>query len=327
MPWTSTFPVLLWAIVFLPLTALFFLKKPADKLTTIVLLLDYALVGLFCALIINWAIVNYWLRLLIVIFFVVLSFRILREYQMFSSPFLPQKSTFSLALLGVALVILVGAAYLNFRALQSLKHQGEHVLLVFPVRNGLYVITNGGNGLEGLGMNNHVNPLYGPESKPDESMAYGLDIMRMGIRGGLTQGGRVARSYLRYVGYNDMVYSPCAGQVVYVEDGHPEVEVFAQGAPLGNYVVIQCAEYFITLGNLRNESIDVELGERVSFERFIGRVGNSGTPSIPHLHVHATKGGWQNGEGEPVPMLFPGLTAVNKFFVRNDLTISNKRGE
>jgi hypothetical protein len=197
-------------------------------------------------------------------------------------------------------------------------------LLLLPVRNGLYVIVNGGNGLEGLGMNNLTRPWFGSEMVPDDSMAYGIDVMRMGIRGSTRIGGRTNRTFQKYEGYNDMVYSPCNGQVVHIEDGHPDVEVNGQGVPLGNYVVIQCADYYITIGNLRSESLLVKAGDQVNFQMSIGNVGNSGVPAIPHLHVHATKGSWIPGEGEPVPMLFPGLSDVNKFYVRNDLTISNK---
>lgn len=327
MPWTTPVPILVWGIVILPPTVLFWRKPPLDKLTTILFLLDYALVNVFSALVINWSIVNYWLRLLPAILTAVLVIRTLLDYQKFKVPFLPKKTASSLALLVVALALLAGAASLNYRTLLSMKHPEDRVLALLPVRNGLYVIVNGGNGLEGFGMNNLVTPLFHAEEQPDKVKAYGIDIMRMGIRGNLTQGGNYQRSYLKYVGYNDMVYSPCAGNVVYVEDGHPEVEVFAPGTPLGNYVVIQCtAENFITVGGLRNGTIDVKLDEQVSLERFIGRVGNSGTPSIPHVVMFATKGGWKDGEGIPVPMIFPGTLAVNKFFVRNDLTISNKSG-
>jgi hypothetical protein len=109
-----------------------------------------------------------------------------------------------------------------------------------------------------------------------------------------------------------------------VEDGHPDVDVNEPGTPLGNYVVIQCAEYYITLANLRNGSIQVQAGDPVNFELYLGTVGNSGVPSIPHLHVHATKGSWEPGEGQPVPLIIPSTFAVDKFLVRNDLYISNK---
>jgi hypothetical protein len=322
MPWTVYYPFLVWGVIAIPLTILLWKKRPEDYLTSIIVFLDYALVNLFFILSVNWALINYWLRAVPVILTFVIALAQLIKHK--RSPFFPGRSSPFLRSLAAGLALLIPLAFLNFRVLQSLKHTEDPVLGLLPVRNGLYVVVNGGNALEGLLMNDHARPWLGSEMEPDDSMAYAVDIMRMGIRGSTREGGRGERSYLRYSGFNDMVYSPCNGQVIHVEDGHPDVDVNEQGTPLGNYVVIQCAQYFITLGNLKNDSIAVEAGDQVNLEIFIGFVGNSGIPSIPHLHMHATRGGWRAGEGQPVPMLFPSTFALDKFLVRNDLYISNK---
>ena len=322
MPWTSTIPFFIWGIITIPLTILVWKKQPNDTLTSLVALVAYILVHLFFVLVVNWSLINYWLRLLPVLLTLVVAFLLLVKPG--RPPFLPQKSKTSLGYLAISLLILLPAAWLNSRVLRSFNHPDEAVLMLLPVRNGLYVIVNGGNALDGLGMNNLARPLFNSELPPNDAMAYGFDIMRMGIRGSTRISGPANRTFLKYEGYNDMVYSPCNGQVVHTEDGHPDVEVNGQGVPLGNYVVIQCADYYVTLANLRSGSLLVEAGDPVNFEMSVGNVGNSGVPAIPHLHLHATKGSWRPGEGEPVPMLFPGLEDIDKFYVRNDLTINNK---
>jgi hypothetical protein len=322
MPWTAYYPFLVWAILVIPLTYLLWKLRPEDYLTSFILLLDYALFNLFFALTVNWSLINYWLRILTFLLTFIIAFAQLVKHR--RNPFLPPRSSPTRGWLAVGLVILIPLAFLDFRVLQSLKRPGDQVLGFLPVRNGLYVVVNGGNALDGILMNNHANPLLGSEMEPENSMAFGLDVMRMGIRGSTRQSGRGDRSYLQYASFGDMVYSPCNGQIVHVEDGHPDVDVNEPGVPLGNYVVVQCEQYFITLANLKNGSIPIQPGDQVSFQSFLGTVGNSGVPSIPHLHVHATTGGWRPGEGQPVPLVVPGVFSVNKFLVRNDLYISNK---
>jgi hypothetical protein len=122
--------------------------------------------------------------------------------------------------------------------------------------------------------------------------------------------------------YDDSVLTPCMGTVVYVEDGHPDLKPFEQPtSELGNYVVLQCADSFVTLANLRNGTINYEPGELVWWNTVVAHVGNSGTPSIPHLHIRATVNGWRPGTGTPIPMLFDGAYAINQFATRNKIFV------
>ncbi|MGE7916039.1 M23 family metallopeptidase [Lysinibacillus xylanilyticus] len=52
----------------------------------------------------------------------------------------------------------------------------------------------------------------------------------------------------------------------------------------------------------------VEKGEKVTTGQILGKVGNSGNTSEPHLHIHAEK----NGKGVPI-------TFNDRFLVRNSL--------
>jgi len=109
--------------------------------------------------------------------------------------------------------------------------------------------------------------------------------------------------YRKYLSYNEPVHSPCVGQVVKVVDGIPDVPVLAPGDPLGNYVVLKCFEWYVTLANFRSGTFFVKEGDRVGLGQVLGRIGNSGTPSIPHLHMQVNLGGLD--ENAPaVPILF-----------------------
>lgn len=59
---------------------------------------------------------------------------------------------------------------------------------------------------------------------------------------------------------------------------------------------------------MMRESVAVDSGHAVAGGAPIGRVGNSGNTTEPHLHIHATRG------GHGVPVTFDG-----RFLVRNSL--------
>jgi hypothetical protein len=142
--------------------------------------------------------------------------------------------------------------------------------------------------------------------------------MEMTARGFMGKG-NPPKSHLVYEGFKDIVYSPCMGVVVYVEDGHPDLDIGNQPeTDLGNYVVIQCDRFYVTMASFQKNTIDVVPGERISFFRMLGRMGSSGYPSIPHLHLYATLGGVT---GDAVPIYFEGLEKANKFVVRNSVLI------
>jgi hypothetical protein len=269
--------------------------------------------------VINWSIVNFYLSFLpwILTFALILKF-INFHYH---TPYLPKTKPEKIATILVSiLLILIILAIVPI--LRSLVHQGEHVLLALPLREGLYVVTNGGNSLAGRGMNNHMNAWLSQELTPDPAKQYGIDIMRLNIGGNIgVNNDFIPETIQNYEGYADQVYGPCFGQVVYVEDGHPDVGVYEKGTELGNYVVLECADFYITLSNLKKNSIILKPGDQFNLNRMIAQVGNSAEPGLPHLHIHATKGGWKDGEGTPVPMLFESLFAVNDFLIRNELLL------
>ena len=83
----------------------------------------------------------------------------------------------------------------------------------------------------------------------------------------------------------------------------------------GNYVAINCGDFFVILAHLRQGSIAVATGDKVRTGAFLGQMGNSGNTSEPHLHLHAQRGLPAEAPlaGEPL-----WLTINNRFLVRND---------
>ena len=327
MPWTITTPILIWAITTVVFMILLWFIQADNKLTGILFVLDFLLYYFFWMECVNWAIFNYWIWLIPIPFIIVVLVHVRRRYDrpawVGKVLFLPTKALASRIFFAVIVVLTLSLGYLDFRVIQSFDYQsapGDPLLLWFPVRRGAYVIANGGNAVHGFGLSTYNRGWFG--SNGDEMSAYAVDVVKLWSLGGGISQGVLPDSNLKYKIYEDPVNGPCMGTVVYVEDGHPDVKPFAQPeTELGNYMVIQCADSFVTLANLRNGSISIQPGDRVNMTAWIATVGNSGSPSIPHLRIIATRGGWRHGTGTAVPMLFDGAYAVNQFATRNKIFV------
>jgi murein DD-endopeptidase MepM/ murein hydrolase activator NlpD len=87
------------------------------------------------------------------------------------------------------------------------------------------------------------------------------------------------------------ILAPITGTVVVAHDGEadhpPSMRVIEDPLPLGNHVAIETAGGVVFLCHLQRGSVAVREGERVESGSLIGRCGNSGRTTRPHLHIHA----------------------------------------
>jgi hypothetical protein len=118
----------------------------------------------------------------------------------------------------------------------------------------------------------------------------------------------------RYAIFGRAVHSPCDGTIAITVDGlvdniPPRSD---RRTPPGNHVVVACHGVRVLLGHLQHGSVSVQPGASVTPDDVVGRVGNSGNTSEPHLHVHAVRGGTDGAAstGTPVPILFDDTFAV-----------------
>ncbi|PZD95073.1 M23 family peptidase [Paenibacillus sambharensis] len=97
-----------------------------------------------------------------------------------------------------------------------------------------------------------------------------------------------------YYAFGEPVLAPADGTVVHVTndiaDNEP-VGVMNKAEPAGNVVVIDHGggEYSI-LAHLQQGSAAVQAGDQVKRGELIGRCGNSGNSSEPHLHLQVSSG-------------------------------------
>ena len=148
--------------------------------------------------------------------------------------------------------------------------------LAFPLRGGAFAVGQGGSSRL---LNHHHGH---PEQR------YALDIVAID-RLGFRAAGLLPEDLGRYRIFDAKVVSPCAGSVRFARDGLADLvppNVDAQH-PAGNHVVIDCEGMDILLAHLRNGSVAVQAGDRLGVGDAVGRVGNSGNTTEPHLHIHA----------------------------------------
>lgn len=103
------------------------------------------------------------------------------------------------------------------------------------------------------------------------------------------------------------IYSPASGEVIESYDGEPDrkricflydlfrlllnkpKESGGFGPFGGNHIMIQNGEFFILLCHLKEGSILVKKGDKVTEGQEIAAVGNSGSSIQPHLHIQVMK--------------------------------------
>jgi hypothetical protein len=151
--------------------------------------------------------------------------------------------------------------------------------LTFPLAEGNWYIAQGGGRL----LNHHKRVL---------AQRAALDLIRL-RSDGRRAAGLFPSNPQDYGAYGSVVVSPCGGVLTEVVDGmDDEIPMRPRpGPPAGNHVVIDTGKETVLLAHLKRGSVRVRKGDKVSPGQPIGRVGNSGNSTEPHLHIHAEREG------------------------------------
>lgn len=139
------------------------------------------------------------------------------------------------------------------------------------------------------------------------------------IRDGSSHAGDGA-SLEDYHCWDQPILAPAAGTVVATVDGLPDLAIGEMDPqnPAGNHIVIDLGnDEYAFLAHLREGSVTVGEGNQIESGQEIGRCGNSGNTSEPHLHFHL-----QNtpvlGEGEGLPAFFNAYLADGEAVERGE---------
>lgn len=230
---------------------------------------------------------------------------------------LPPHARVYLMVRGVLAILVIGLLWLS---LESRRAPADVVDLTFPLHEGTYYIANGGSTRL---TNGHLQI---PGSRPWKyrGQTYGLDIVKLNAQARRAEGWWPADPN-EYEIFGDLVYAPCEGVVLRVEDWLPDLSPphVDRTHPAGNFVLIECeATVHVVLAHLRSTTVAVHPGDYVTTETILGEVGNSGNSTEPHLHIHAQRPGriWDPFIGDPLPVRLD-----RRYLVRNDRVSNMQR--
>lgn len=125
-----------------------------------------------------------------------------------------------------------------------------------------------------------------------------------------------------YYCYDKDVLSPADGVVCEVNDREKDSLIFPKGRFFsrarhigGNYIVIRHGKNeFSTLAHLKKNSITVKVGDAVSQGQCIGKCGNTGNSSEPHLHFQLQAGkSFYSSPGLPLQFKTMHLSPVENY--------------
>ena len=181
------------------------------------------------------------------------------------------------------------------------------VHLEFPLKDGTYYISQGGNHFI---LNHHYTI---------SAQKYALDIHQLN-HWGLRANKLIPHELDDYNIFQSLLYSPCDGQIIATVDQcencippNRDPENLA-----GNYIAIRMkdTDYVIILAHLQKGSILVNQGDMIHKGNPLARIGNSGNTTEPHLHIHCVKNPKEdfffNGVG--IPLVF-----YNQYLSRNGI--------
>lgn len=173
--------------------------------------------------------------------------------------------------------------------------------LTFPLTGGRFVVGQGG----GISLLNHH------ASHPEQRYAADISAIH---QSGFRAHGVLPNELSAYAVYGSTVVSPCRGAVIATGDDLPDL-IPPRADPenaIGNHVIIDCGGFDVELAHLMRGSVVVKTGDQVAEGDTLGKVGNSGNTTEPHLHIHAVDP--QTGRG--LPMSFDGSAPVRNRIYR-----------
>ena len=205
-----------------------------------------------------------------------------------------------------------GARALSGRALPPV----DVVDIANPLGPGAFLVGHGGSNAL---VNGHMKTLDATVARfrPWRGQSYAVDFFGLGPWGLRARGWRPSDP-AAYAIFGAELRAPCDGTVVAAEGDRPDFEVPNEDPVnrLGNHVILRCGDAEIVFAHMRQGSVTVAPGERVSTGARLGAVGNSGASTEPHLHIHAQR---PAPEGAPPISGAPlALRIEGRFLVRGD---------
>ncbi|MFO0952368.1 MAG: M23 family metallopeptidase [Isosphaeraceae bacterium] len=157
---------------------------------------------------------------------------------------------------------------------------------------------------------------------PIPAQSHALDLVK--LSGGLACVGD-DKKLESYAAFGAPLRAPAAGRVVRAVDRYPDMQIGQTDVEslVGNHVVIEIGpSRFVLFAHMQRGSLKVKEGQDVRVGDPIGRCGNSGNTSQPHLHLQVQSQAEFRSPGlRTFPMVFRGAS-VARSPRRNDVIVA-----
>lgn len=303
--------------LFIPLALLgwYALHPPGSSVELGLWALGLVLLLLVAARLFLWAFLPWWLPWVYVLVSVAITIWHLQSVSLYSLPLLPAGVWAWLNGAGALVLLLAGLWGAGQVMTARTVPDTEVVDIRDPLGPGRYLV--GAGGATAL-LSHHILTLDGSVERFVDwrGQSYAVDVLGINRLGTHADGWR-PRDPSRYEIFGVPLHAPCDGVVLQSENDRPDQPVpeMDRERMLGNHVLLQCgADVVLVMAHLQQGSVQVTAGDRVAAGDQLGRVGNSGNSSEPHLHIHAQRPGTAESpiSGEPLV-----LTIDGRYLLRN----------
>jgi hypothetical protein len=164
-----------------------------------------------------------------------------------------------------------------------LRYENNSLEITFPLKNGLYLITDGGNSKISRLMNYHFYSPVHKKNRTNNSMKFATDIVK------------IDQSIKKFMPLNnedypifgEKVFCPINGTVIKVVNNIDDNIPYSGNYPYntGNTLIIKDSNYYFLIGHLKKGSIRINTGDYVHQNDLLAEVGNSGYSERPHVHM------------------------------------------
>ncbi|WP_207640673.1 M23 family metallopeptidase [Alkaliphilus transvaalensis] len=253
------------------------MKNLKPNMKQINLFSTLVLVGIWIALILGSGMVRVlsWTMLLIIIplvgffYFLISIFMIFRR--LFKEGKIRKEALFSILLSIVMIIPFSITLGLTEIVYPSSHEASDDLVIVSPFKEDV-IIGWGGNSAQ----DNKPHVIWASER-------YAYDLVKAPYNTG-------AINLKEYGIYGLECFSPVEGIVIAAYDNEPDIppntETFTSLAGNHVYIYVKSTETYLLLTHFQMGTIAVSVGDEVKAGDYLGRVGNSGTTSEPHLHIH-----------------------------------------
>jgi hypothetical protein len=190
-----------------------------------------------------------------------------------------------------------------------------------PFRSGLWLVHEG----PGNHRSHHWGSQLADDGRVTVPQRFAIDFIGLDASGRAVRGDARTPRNDNWHGFAADVIAVADGIVRDAQDGvvdnvplaplGPPASVTARGL-YGNYVVVETDGRFVHYAHLQRGSLRVTTGQRVRRGDGLGRVGNSGNTSGPHLHLHVSdRATFEGSDGLPmrfVPVQVVGRSSVER---------------